>query len=77
MGVKVTRELRRSFSVELIPQECEITDLPLGQFVAGVPAELHLDAEAADGGAGNRSFSRQLRGAGHFLSLGLRGLERR
>jgi len=57
------RELPRWLGAEPLPQEHEIGYLSLGELVACVSAELHPDAEAADGDAGNRAFAREVLGA--------------
>lgn len=49
--------LRRSLGAEPVAQQIEIAKLPLGKLVAGVAAKLHLDAEAANGDAGDPAFA--------------------
>ena len=54
------RGLLRSLGAEPLAQEFEIADLPSRKLVAGVAAELHLDAEAADRAAGDPAFAREI-----------------
>jgi len=71
--VRVTCELLRSPGAEPLPQELEIADLSLGKLVAGVAAELHLDAEAADGNAGEGALAAEaflLKGHAFTVTVG-------
>jgi hypothetical protein len=58
-----THSLRRPLDAEPPAQELEIADLPFWELVAGVSAELHLDAEAAEGDTQDRAFAREILGA--------------